>query len=80
MEYNDIMQLVCKVLSEEFEIDPALLQPNALLQKDLGLDSLDWVDLIVVIYEEFGFKPTQEELKDIKTLDNLCTFIAKHNV
>ncbi len=80
MEYNDIMQLVCKVLTEEFEIDPALLQPNALLQKDLGLDSLDWVDLIVVIYEEFGFKPTQEELKDIKTLDNLCTFIAKHNV
>ncbi len=80
MEYNDIMQLVCKVLTEEFEIDPALLQPNALLQKDLGLDSLDWVDLIVVIYEEFGFKPTQEELKDIKTLNNLCTFIAKHNV
>lgn len=80
MEYNDIMQQVCKVLTEEFEIDPTLLQPNALLQKDIGLDSLDWVDLIVVIYEEFGFKPTQEELKDIKTLDNLCTFIAKHNV
>lgn len=80
MEYNDIMQQVCRVLHEDFEIESALLQPNALLQKDIGLDSLDWVDLIVVIYEEFGFKPSQEELKDIKTLDDLCTFIARHNV
>ncbi len=80
MEYNDIMQQVCRVLHEDFEIESALLQPNALLQKDIGLDSLDWVDLIVVIHEEFGFKPSQEELKDIKTLDDLCTFIARHNV
>ncbi len=80
MEYNDIMQQVCRVLHDDFEIESALLQPNALLQKDIGLDSLDWVDLIVAIYEEFGFKPSQEELKDIKTLDDLCTFIARHNV
>ncbi len=79
MEYNDIMQQVCRVLTDDFEIDPALLQPQALLQKEIGIDSLDFVDLIVSIYDNFGFKPTQDELKDIKTLSDLCHFIAAHN-
>lgn len=79
MEYNDIMQQVCRVLTDDFEIDPTLLQPQALLQKEIGIDSLDFVDLIVSIHDNFGFKPTQDELKDIKTLSDLCHFIAAHN-
>lgn len=79
MTNEKIMQQLCMFLTEEFEISPTLLKPEALLQKDIGIDSLDYVDLVVHIYDTFGFKPKQEDLKQIKTLSDLCEYIARHN-
>ena len=78
MEKNQIKEIVNQILVEEFEIEQGLLQPEALLKQDVGIDSLDFVDIVVAIEREFGFKPTTQDLKLVKTLDDLYVYIADH--
>ncbi|MEN8210352.1 MAG: acyl carrier protein [Thermodesulfobacteriota bacterium] len=66
-----IIEIVNQVLEEEFEIDVELLKPEALLFEDLGLDSLDAVDLIVMIDKELGVRIEEEQARAIKTLANV---------
>lgn len=66
------------LLVEEFEIAEELLTPEANLKNDLEIDSLDLVDIVVLIDQEFGFKPTAEDLKSVKTLQDFYDFIASH--
>lgn len=67
-----------ELLIEEFEIEPELLVPESSLKDDLEIDSLDFVDIIVLIDSEFGFKPQTEEMKKLKTLNDFYEFIAAH--
>ena len=78
MTKDVIIEKVNHLLTEEFEIEPELLAPEAALKQDLEIDSLDFVDIVVLIDREFGFKPTAEELKKVKTLDEFYDYIAAH--
>ncbi len=78
MTQNTIIEKVNNLLREEFEIEPDLLVPEASLKDDLEIDSLDFVDIVVLIDREFGFKPTTEELKKVKTLNELYRYIEQH--
>jgi acyl carrier protein len=62
-------------LIEEFEIEPSQLVPEASLKETLGIDSLDFVDLIVIIEKNFGFKVKGEDFVDVKTLQNFYDYI-----
>ena len=77
MERNTIIEKVNEFLINEIEIEPALLTPNALLNKDLGIDSLDVVDIIVIIEQVFGIKMKGEEMKNIKMLGEFYDFIEQ---
>ena len=77
MTIEEIKERVENILVEEFEIEQDKLQPEALLKQDVGIDSLDFVDIVVAIEREFGFKPTAQELKQVKTLGELYTFIQE---
>ena len=68
---DNIIETVNQVLEEEFEIDPELLAPEARLFEDIGLDSLDAVDLIVMIDKELGVRIEEEEARAIKTLGDV---------
>jgi len=59
------------LLEQEFEIDPNLLKPDALLREDLGLDSLDAVDMIVEIDHQFGVRIEEEQAKSLRTLKDI---------
>ena len=56
MEANDIFETVKKVFVDEFEIDGNLITRDSLIFEELGLDSLDSVDLIVALEKAFNFK------------------------
>ena len=71
-----IIEIVNQVLEEEFEIDPELLQPEALLYEDIGLDSLDAVDLIVMVDKELGVRIEEEDARAIRTLEDVYETIA----
>jgi len=77
MNKNDIIEKVNALLVEEFEIAEDILTPEASLKNDLEIDSLDFVDIVVLIDREFGFKPKAEELKAVKTLADFYTYIEQ---
>lgn len=70
-----IIKIVNQVLEEEFEIEPDLLKPEALLNEDIGLDSLDAVDLIVIVDKELGVRIEEEDAREIRTLADVYTII-----
>lgn len=69
---EELRQQVVEILAEEFELDPGLLGPEATLYEELGLDSLDAVDMVVVLEKKFGMKLNDEEaLRSIRTMNDL---------
>lgn len=70
-----IINIVNSVLEEEFEIDASLLKPEALLYEDIGLDSLDAVDLIVMIDKELGVRIEEDDAKALRSLNDVYTII-----
>ena len=75
MTREDIIKTINTFLIEELEIDENLIQEDALLKEKLGIDSLDFVDIVVIVDREFGIRIKNEEMKDIKTLGQFYDFI-----
>lgn len=71
MTREEVIEKVNEFLIEEFEVEPGQITPEANLHETLELDSLDYVDLVVVIESTFGFKLTAEDFKEISSFDTL---------
>lgn len=71
----EIAGIIRTFLIEEFEIEEAKIIPTAHLKDDLGLESLDFVDIAVVVQKEFGLTLKGEEMTAIRTLDDLYGYI-----
>ncbi len=63
----EMMAKVNRVMAEEFEIDEALIAPEASLKDTLGLDSLDLVDVVVLIDQNFGVTLKGPDFAGVKT-------------
>lgn len=70
MTIDEITKTTIAFLSEEFDVDPNQIKPENNLQETLDLDSLDYVDLVVVIEENLGFQPTIEDFEKITTFED----------
>ena len=77
MQNEEIIRRINQLLIDEIEIEENQLTPTANLKKDLGIDSLDFVDLFVIIENNFGFKMKAEEMADVKTLQDFYGYIIK---
>lgn len=75
MERKEIIKTVNNFLVEEIEIEENLLKEEALLKEDLGIDSLDFVDIVVIVEKNFGFKIKPEEMTGVTTLRQFCDYI-----
>ncbi len=75
MDNNTIKTKINNFLIEEFEIDPSLINENSNLVDDLGLDSLDFVDVVVEIEDIFGIKLTGEDFINVTTLEDFHNLI-----
>lgn len=62
---------------DELEIDEEKIKPGAKLKDDLGIDSLDFVDIVVIVEKNFGFKIKPEEMKGVVTLKDFCDYIER---
>lgn len=74
---DKVIALLNTILEEDFEIDAALLKPEASLRDDLDLDSLDGIDLIVAIEKKFHFRVDEEEARSIRTLNDIYESIER---
>ena len=75
MTREEIEQKVKGFMIEELELEEDDLVAEALLKDDLGIDSLDYVDIVVIVDKIFGFKIKPEEMTDVKTLGQFCDYI-----
>lgn len=75
MTNNEIIEKIHSFLTEEFEVEAEKLIPEANLKETLGLDSLDYIDLVVVIESNFAFKVKPEDFIGIITLQDFCDYV-----
>jgi acyl carrier protein len=75
MTNTEILEKIHEFLVEEFEVDAEKLVPEANLKETLGLDSLDYIDLVVVIENNFSFKVKPEDFTNIATFQDFCDYI-----
>ena len=75
MEKTEIIEKINGFLVEEFEVEAAKITPEANLRETLELDSLDYIDLVVVIESNFGFKVKPEDFSSIVTFSNFYDYV-----
>ncbi len=76
MTDETIVEIINSSLAEEFELDIDKMAPEASLNEDLGLDSLDRVDTVIILERAFKFKIREEEaIREIRTLGDIHTFV-----
>ena len=75
MERAEIEKKVKDFLVEELEIDEEKIAPDAKLKEDMGIDSLDFVDIVVIVERNFGFKIKAEEMVGVDTFAKFCDYI-----
>jgi acyl carrier protein len=72
---EEIIQRINGFLSEEFEVDVEKITPGANLRQVLELDSLDYIDLVVVIESNFSFKVKPEDFVNIISFQDFYEYI-----
>ena len=75
MTRTEIDEIVRNFLIEDIEVEEEVIKPDALLKEDLGIDSLDFVDIVVIVERNFGFKIKPEEMQGVTTLGQFCDYI-----
>ena len=75
MEKTEIVAKIKEFLVEEFEVDAENIIPEHNLRETLNLDSLDYVDLVVVIESNFGFKVAPDDFVAIHTFQDFYNYV-----
>ena len=77
MNKKEIENRVKSIFISEFKVPPETLKPEAHIFRDLGLDSIDAIDMAVRLEMETGLKLKALELKSIRTLQDIVDVIHK---
>ena len=75
MEATTIIEKINGFLIDEFEVEPGKISSEANLRETLQLDSLDYIDLVVVIESQFGFKVKPEDFAHICTFQSFYDYV-----
>lgn len=67
-----------RIISEQLGVDESQVTPEASFEEDLNADSLDLVELIMSLEEEFGVEISEEEAEKIRTVGDAEEFIREH--
>ena len=75
MSREEIEEKVNAFLVDDLEIDEENIFPEAKLKEDMGIDGLDYVDIVVIVEKTFGFKIVPQEMTNVKTLSQFYDYI-----
>ncbi|MFA7289201.1 MAG: acyl carrier protein [Melioribacteraceae bacterium] len=74
---SDIGKKVCNILIDKLGLDEREILPQSSLSADLGMDSLDAVEILMDMEREFNISITDEEVETIKTVDDIISLIEE---
>ena len=75
MNLKEISKITNEVLVDEFEIDSSIISGPANFRETLDLDSLDYVDLVVFVEENFNVKLTAEDFQTVVSFDDFYSLL-----
>ena len=70
---------VKEIIAKELEVEPKQLTPEAKFIEDLGADSLDIVELVMALEEEFGIDIPDEDADKLKTVGDAMNYLKQHS-
>jgi acyl carrier protein len=74
-----VFEKVKVILAEQFDVEEDTITMDTNLEEDLSADSLDVVDLLMSIEDEFEIEIPDEEIENIRTVSELVSFIESNN-
>ena len=74
---SSVSEKVKSIIVEQLGVKPDQVVPNASFVNDLGADSLDTVELVMALEEEFGIEIPDEEAEKILTVEDATKYIEK---
>ncbi|XP_027085698.2 acyl carrier protein 2, mitochondrial [Coffea arabica] len=78
LDKSEVTDRVVTVVKNFQKVDPSKVSPSAHFHNDLGLDSLDTVEIVMALEEEFGFEIPDNEADKISSINLAVDFIASH--
>jgi acyl carrier protein len=76
-DHAEITRRLTEILTGHFGLSAADLRPEAALSADLGLDSIDAIDLVVALEKETGLKLTAAELRPLRTVGDVVEAVHR---
>jgi acyl carrier protein len=70
-----VVQRVSSIVGEQLGVEEADLVPEASLLDDLGADSLDVVELVMALEEEFGIEVPDDDVENIRTIQDIVRYV-----
>ena len=77
-EQGSIEDRLKKIIADQLGVDESQVIPSASFEEDLNADSLDLVELIMSLEEEFGIEISEEDAEKIRTVGDAIEYIREH--
>lgn len=74
----DILEEITKILCDQLDLDEEQVTETAEIMDDLGADSLDIVDLVMTLEEEFDTEIPDEDIEELKTVGDIVKYVEEH--
>ncbi len=78
MSVENVKERVTNIIVEKLSVEPDQVKPEAQFVNDLGADSLDTVELIMGLEEEFNIEIPDDQAEKIKTVGEAISYIEAH--
>lgn len=72
-----VLERIAKIVSERLGVDESEVKPEATFKEDLGADSLDVVELVMELEDEFDLEISDEDAEKIATVGDVVTYIER---
>ena len=74
---RNMFEKVCKMLADQLGIEADSIKPEQEVVKDLGADSLDVVELMMALEDDYGITLPESEVESVKTVQDIVTMMEK---
>ncbi|GLB46821.1 acyl carrier protein [Philodulcilactobacillus myokoensis] len=79
MSREEIFNKIADMLSEQFDVDRSKIKGSLNFQDDLDADSIDFVEFVLKLEDEFGAKISDETAEKLTTVDKAVKYISEHS-
>lgn len=73
-----VLEKICAILAEQLDVDENSINRDSLIVEDLGADSLDAIDIVMSVEDEFGIEVPDKIIEKMESVDDIVTFVENN--